>query len=96
MRSFALSIISSVISKLTSWSTTVKKGRLNRYGHLLRLLEKAPAKPASKEAKKINKKPRGGQKIRWMKPIEKDLENTTVNLIKDSINSIDFDWIIKF
>ena len=65
------------IKKLTSWSKGVKRQRLNLYGHLLRLPEKAPAKQALREAKKICRSPRGGQKITWMKLIEKDLERLT-------------------
>ena len=42
-------------------------------------------KQALKEAKNICRKPRGGQKVTWMKLIEKDLENIKINLvIKDS------------
>ena len=46
---------------------------------------KSTTKQALKEAKKICRKPRRGQKIKWMKLIEKDLENIKINLlIKDS------------
>ena len=68
-------------TKLTPWSKAVKRRRLNWYGHLLRLPEKAPAKQALKETKKICRKPRGGQKMTWMKLIEKDLENIKINLV---------------
>ena len=77
------------ITKLTSWSIAVKRRRLNWYGHLLRLPEQAPANKALREAKKPCKKPRGGQKMTWMKLVEKDLENIKVNvIIKDSNENI--------
>ena len=44
------------------------------YGCLLRLNEKTPARLALKEAERKVKKPKGGQKLTWMKLIEKDLE----------------------
>ena len=44
------------------------------YGHLLRLNEKTPARLALKEAERKVKKPKGGQKLTWMKLIGKDLE----------------------
>ena len=77
------------ITKLTSWSIAVKRRRLNWYGHLLRLPEQAPANKALREAKKPCKKPRGGQKMTWMKLVEKDFENIKVNvIIKDSNENI--------
>ena len=58
----------------TPWSQTVKRRGLTGYGHLLRLPEDTPARKSLKEAKSPCKKPRGGQKLTWIKQIEKDLE----------------------
>ena len=44
------------------------------YSHLLRLNEKTPARLALKEAERKVKKPKGGQKLTWIKLIGKDLE----------------------
>ena len=42
--------------------------------YLLRLNEKTPTRLALKEAEGKVKKPKGGQKLMWMKLIGKDLE----------------------
>ena len=52
----------------------IKKCRMKCYGNLLRLNEKTPSRLALKEAERKVKKPKGGQKLRWMKLIGKDLE----------------------
>ena len=48
------------------------------YGHLLRLNEKAPARLVLKEAERRVKKPKGGQKLTWMKLIGKDLDEDKI------------------
>ena len=60
--------------KLKPWSEVIKNHRMKWYGHLLRLNEKTPTRLALKEAERKVKKPKGGQKLTWMKLIEKDLE----------------------
>ena len=62
-------------TKTTEWSKTVKRRRLQWYGHLLRLPENNPAKKALREAQKPAQKPRGGQKHTWLKQINKELEH---------------------
>ena len=54
---------------LTPWSQIVKLRRLTCYGHLLQLPEDTSARKALKEAKNPCKKPKGGQKLRWLKQI---------------------------
>ena len=44
------------------------------YGHFLRLNEKTPVRLALKQGESKVKKPKGGQKLVWMKLIDKDLE----------------------
>jgi hypothetical protein len=67
-------------TKVTPWSKTVKKRRLKWYGHLLRLPEETPARAALREARRYVQKPRGGQKITWLKLIDKDLENINIKV----------------
>ena len=76
-------------SNSTPWSQIVKRRRLTWYGHLLRLPESTPARKSLEEAKKSYKKPRGGQKLTWLKQIEKDLEKIEFNtLVKTRDGSI--------
>ncbi len=63
------------------WSQIVKRRRLTWYGHLLRLPEDTSARKSLKEAKKPCKKPRGGQKLTWLRQIEKDLEKVEFNTV---------------
>ncbi len=59
--------------KIKPWSKTIKKRRIKWYGHLLRLDSRTPARQALVEARKKVKKPRGGQKLTWLKLIDSDL-----------------------
>ena len=63
------------LADIYKWSKTVKRRRLQWYGHLLRLPENNPAKKALREAQKPAQKPRGGQKHTWLKQINKELEH---------------------
>ena len=70
------------------WSQIVKRRRLTWYGHLLRLPEDTSARKSLNEAKKPCKKPRGGQKLTWLRQIEKDLEKVEFNkVVKNSDGS---------
>ena len=60
--------------KLKPWSEVIKEHRMKWYGHLLRLNEKAPTRLALKKAERKVKKPKGDQKLTWMKLIGKDLD----------------------
>ena len=60
--------------KLKPWSEVIKECRMKWYGHLLSFNEKTPARLALKEAERRVKKPKGGQKLTWIKLIGKDLE----------------------
>ena len=55
------------------WSETIQHRRLRWYGHLLRLNEDVPARKALVEAERKVRKSNGGQKLTWIKQIEKDL-----------------------
>ena len=69
--------------KIDEWSKTIRERRLSWYGHLLRLPDNTPAKTALREAQRYVKKPRGGQKLTWIKMIEKDLETARVMVAKE-------------
>ena len=62
------------VQKLKPWGEGIKECRMKCHGHLLRLNEKTPARLALKEAERKVKKPKGGQKLTWMKLIGKDQE----------------------
>ena len=68
-------------TKITKWSKIIKKRRLQWYGHLPRLPEETPAKAALREARKFAPKPRGGQKLTWLKLVDKDLENINIKVV---------------
>ena len=69
--------------KIDEWSKTIKERRLSWYGHLLRLPDNTPAKSVLREAQRHVKKPRDGQKLTWIKMIEKDLETAGVMVAKE-------------
>ena len=69
--------------KFDEWSKTIKERRLNWYGHLLRLPDNIAARTALREAQRHLKKPKGGQKLTWIKMIEKDLETARVMVAKE-------------
>ena len=60
--------------KLRPWSEVINEHRMKWYDHLVRLNEKNSARLALKEAERKVKKPKGGQKLTWIKSIGKDLE----------------------
>lgn len=68
----------------TEWSKKVKERRLKWYGHLLILPDDSPGKIALKEARKFSERPRGGQKITWIKTIDKDLADININIVIDN------------
>ena len=49
------------------------------YGHHLRLNEKTPMRLTLEEAERKVKKLKGGQKMTWMKFIEKDIEEYKIS-----------------
>ena len=53
------------------------------YGHLLRLPVETPARQALFEAEIPVKKAKGGQKLTWLKLIEKDLKNITITVTNE-------------
>ena len=58
----------------------IKERRLDWYGHVP---DNTPAKTALREVRKYVKKPRGRQKLAWIKMIEKDLERARVMVAKE-------------
>ena len=60
-----------------------KERRLNWYGHVLRLPDNTPANIALREVWIYVKKPRGGQKLIWIKMFEKNLERARVMVVKE-------------
>ena len=57
-------------------SKTIKRRRLNFFGHVLRLHEETPAKRALKEVFKPYHRPVGHPPITWISQIMKDLNET--------------------
>ncbi len=51
--------------------------------HLLQLPDNTPAKMALKEARREVKKPKGGQKLTWLKLVDKDLKKVEVEVVND-------------
>ena len=83
-------------SKVEKWSKTVKRRRLQWYGHFLRLPEDTPAKSALMEARSYACKPKGGQKLTWLKIIDKDLENIQIKVtVKNKIKGEPYSYNIK-
>ncbi len=66
------------LSGLKPLSDIIRIRRARWYGHLQRLDENTPASQALQEAKRKVKKPKGGQKLTWIKLIEKDFSKTDV------------------
>ena len=64
------------------WSKSIKRQRLNWFGHLVRLPDSAPAKKALSEARKPYKKLRGGQPLTWLRTIAKDFNSNIKDLHK--------------
>ena len=57
------------------WSNIVKRQRLSFFGHMARLPDDAPAKLALNEFRNTKaKKFRGGQKLTWLKQIEREIK----------------------
>ena len=55
----------------TLWSTQIKKRRLSRLGHLMRLPEETPARKAQQEVLKPEKRKRGRPTLTWWQTIKK-------------------------
>ena len=68
-------------------SELVKQRRIRWFGHMSRLPEDTPVRTAFKEATRIVKKPRGGQKQTWPKLMEKDLKVVNMPLDFATINA---------
>ena len=74
-------------TKITRWSTTVKKRRLTWLGHLLRLNKNTPARIALEASLKKVPRQRGRNKTTWIENIKKDIKesNIQVNLKDDKL-----------
>ena len=60
----------------------IRARRIRWYGHLQRLDENTPARQALQEANRKVKKPKGGQKLTWLKLMENDFSKADVPLDK--------------
>ncbi len=63
------------------FSKIVTERRLIWYGYLLRLPNNTAAKRAPNEARREVKNPKGGQKLIWLKLVDRDLENVSVMVV---------------
>ena len=68
-------------TKAEKWSRIIQRRRLQWYGHLLRLPEETPAKSALREARSYSCHPRGGQKLTWLRMVDRELENIQVKVV---------------
>ncbi len=66
------------------WTKIIKEWRLRWYGHLLRQPNNTWAKRALREARREVKKPKGGQKLTWLKLVDRDLEKVKV-VVENSV-----------
>ena len=74
----------------------MKRRRLQWYGHLLRLPEDTPAKAALMEARSYACKPKGGQKLTWLKIIDKEIENIQIKVtVKNKIKGEAYSYNTK-
>ena len=66
---------------LTPWSTQITTRRLRWFGHANRLNPETPASRALNDTINTDtKKPRGGQRMTWMKCLQKDLNKANITL----------------
>ena len=69
------------ITKQRPWSETVKGRRLSFFGHMARLPDNAPAKLALDEFRNTKtKKRRGGQKLTWLKQVEREVKPLGIDI----------------
>ena len=61
------------ITKQRQWSIQIKIRRLKWLGHVYRLDKNTPAAQSLRHATEYYKKKRGGQRLTWLKSIEKQL-----------------------
>ena len=71
------------ITRAEPWSRTIKRRRLNLYGHVLRLNEQTPIRQALFEAVKPVSRGRGRPPTHWLQTIQKDLAK---ELMKQNYN----------
>ena len=62
------------LSKIKTWTSKVKKQRLNWFGRLVRLDENVPAKKALKYAMAKYRSKKGRPKEKWLNMMEKQLK----------------------
>ena len=62
------------LSKIKTWTSKVKKQRLNWFGRLVRLDENVPAKKALKYAMAKYRSKKGRPKAKWLTMMEKQLK----------------------
>ena len=65
----------------TRWSERVQTRRMRWFGHMARLPDQAPVRLALEEFQRDNtRRPRGGQRITWIKTIKNDLKHIGLTL----------------
>ena len=62
------------ITQLTPWSITIRKRRLQFFGHVCRLDSRTPARIALDEVLRPVKQPRGGKRNTYLRTIKRDLK----------------------
>ena len=62
------------LTKQEQWSKTIRKRRLQFFGHVSRLPEQTPARIALNEALRPVKRPKGGMKTTYIGTVKRDLK----------------------
>ena len=71
-------------TKVTKWSTKIRRRRLNLLGHAMRLPEETPVRKAIEESLKTYNRPRGAPPTTWIGVMKKELSKGGIHLsIKD-------------
>ena len=70
------------ILKYKDWSAIIQESQIRWYGHAMRLPEDSPCRQALNEFNRATKRPRGGQKLTWIRQVNRDLENMGINTEK--------------
>ena len=72
--------------QMEKWNNTIQQRRMRWLGHLLRLDQRTPASLAMIESKTKRGKHKQGNRITWMKVIEKDIARIKEKLQTEDIN----------
>ena len=75
-------------TKCKTWSTQMKRRRLNWFGHLLRLPKETPARQALTEYNRQTKRPVGRPKPTWVAHAQKEIKTHSPNLTLFEIETL--------